>query len=568
MSELEQALKRARTRASKVLPRIQRDTDREVRRLLQAARKTIRDRLLSGPSEYQAWMLPQLERAVDEALQRWGTEAGRAAAEAQARAWQAGIGSVDGPLDAAFSLDAPPDFSWAGIMPAIDTQQLEAMREFMTVKMRGIGAAAADRINTDLGLALLGAQDVETAARNIARVAGSDDAFRSPLARARTVVRTELGRAYSVAGNERLRQASEHLPGLRKQWRRSGALHARITHDQADGQVRPVDEPFDVGGEALRYPRDPAGSAKNTINCGCQMFPWMTSWEMRTPGRQPFSDEERARDRARQRIEMDHATLMPVHLDDVVVVGHEEWVRLVELAGGDVDHPSFPTRFRRILRRELKARRDAGTVEAVLRPASDSPADLAATRRVQQQAAILPASWVRAGNAHGEVTVVRRPGPTMSGGSYDVVMKRVEVDGTRDTALHEYTHHLQSAMAREAMGGPDHYFQSLHRRRTSGEPREMLPAFRDPNIVGRGDHYVYDYFGCELPGYDEGAPWQHLAPNGPAVEVMTTAIESTFYPIFHQEFLPRLVRDDPEMLHLTLGLLFRYDPLQKVKKAP
>ena len=73
-------------------------------------------------------------------------------------------------------------------------------RCFTTHKMRGIAMAAADKIDTDLGLALLGAQTVEVAASNIARVAGRIDPFRSAMSRARTVVRTELGRAYSVAG--------------------------------------------------------------------------------------------------------------------------------------------------------------------------------------------------------------------------------------------------------------------------------------------------------------------------------------------------------------------------------
>ncbi len=45
-----------------------------------------------------------------------------------------------------------------------------------------------------------------------------------------TVVRTELGRAYSVAGQARMAQAMEELPGLRKQWRRSGKIHSRLTH--------------------------------------------------------------------------------------------------------------------------------------------------------------------------------------------------------------------------------------------------------------------------------------------------------------------------------------------------
>ena len=56
-----------------------------------------------------------------------------------------------------------------------------------------------------------------------------------------------------------------------------------------------------------------------------------------------------------------------------------------------------------------------------------------------------------------------------------------------------------------------------------------------------------------------------VAPNGPALEVITRAMQTLFHPLRDptgREFekFPDLVRDDPEMLHLTLGLLFRYDP--------
>ncbi len=107
--------------------------------------------------------------------------------------------------------------------------------------------------------------------------------------RALTIVRTELGRAYSVAGQQRFDQAHEVLPGLQKQWRRSGKIHSRASHDRADGQVRDVDKPFDVAGVQLRFPRDPLAPAQETINCGCTSLLFMASWEVVTPGRLPFT---------------------------------------------------------------------------------------------------------------------------------------------------------------------------------------------------------------------------------------------------------------------------------------
>jgi hypothetical protein len=111
--------------------------------------------------------------------------------------------------------------------------------------------------------------------------------------RALTIVRTELGRAYSVASHQRKTQAAEYLPGLKKQWRRSGKVHSRVAHDTIDGQIRDVDQPFTLGnGKQLMFPRDPQADVAETINCGCDELPYMESWDVKTPGRKPFSAEE------------------------------------------------------------------------------------------------------------------------------------------------------------------------------------------------------------------------------------------------------------------------------------
>jgi uncharacterized protein with gpF-like domain len=46
---------------------------------------------------------------------------------------------------------------------------------------------------------------------------------------------------------------------------------AGANHVAADGQIVGMNEPFTVSGEKLMFPGDPAGSAKNTIMCRCQV---------------------------------------------------------------------------------------------------------------------------------------------------------------------------------------------------------------------------------------------------------------------------------------------------------
>lgn len=91
-------------------------------------------------------------------------------------------------------------------------------------------------------------------------------------ARAETIVRTETNRAFSVATQSQMQKSLEEFPGLQKAWMSTGDFRTRNAHLSAHGQVVGVNEPFKVGGEELQYPRDPAGSAKNTINCRCRHY--------------------------------------------------------------------------------------------------------------------------------------------------------------------------------------------------------------------------------------------------------------------------------------------------------
>lgn len=56
-------------------------------------------------------------------------------------------------------------------------------------------------------------------------------------------------------------------------WNTVGDDRVRDVHAEADGQETTVDGTFNVGGEQLQRPRDPAGSPWNILNCRC----WTTS---------------------------------------------------------------------------------------------------------------------------------------------------------------------------------------------------------------------------------------------------------------------------------------------------
>lgn len=95
-------------------------------------------------------------------------------------------------------------------------------------------------------------------------------------AKATMLARTDLigmsngaGQGVAKMLNEAARSNNEPEPIGDKVWLSSHDARVRDTHAAADGQRVPLDQPFNVGGEPLAYPGDPAGSNAETINCRC-----------------------------------------------------------------------------------------------------------------------------------------------------------------------------------------------------------------------------------------------------------------------------------------------------------
>lgn len=84
--------------------------------------------------------------------------------------------------------------------------------------------------------------------------------------RAQTIARTETHTAANV-GSEAAADATGLA--LEKEWLSTEDARVRPTHAEADGQRVEKDADFIVGGERLRFPGDPKGSAGNIINCRC-----------------------------------------------------------------------------------------------------------------------------------------------------------------------------------------------------------------------------------------------------------------------------------------------------------
>jgi len=92
--------------------------------------------------------------------------------------------------------------------------------------------------------------------------------------RAATVARTETHNAATFGSIETARSAEQDVGiVLLKEWLPTMDNRTRDAHRAMAGQPAiALDEKFNVDGEMMDRPSDPAGSAENVINCRCGLI--------------------------------------------------------------------------------------------------------------------------------------------------------------------------------------------------------------------------------------------------------------------------------------------------------
>ena len=88
--------------------------------------------------------------------------------------------------------------------------------------------------------------------------------------RSNLIARTETHRVASFA-NEAVAESMK-IKGTIKEWIAVQDERTRFTHSIASGQKTALESKFVVGGELLKFPGDPRGSAGETINCRCAVI--------------------------------------------------------------------------------------------------------------------------------------------------------------------------------------------------------------------------------------------------------------------------------------------------------
>ena len=241
-------------------------------RSLSAWRKDIVAEIATA-KDFEAFRLPKLLNSVDRLAEDWAEKYGIETKDLLKRGFDVGMDKVDLPIRSAgieISLQEP------------SLSILQASQRATVDLITDLSRDARGQIKRQILLGANGGKTPFEVIEEIGRNLEDPSVFGTIANRAEVITRTEIGRVQSIATQVRQEEAAKVVEGLKKQWWAS--FVGRQNHMAIHRQIREVDEPFDIpaaprlAAEQLMFPRDPGGSAGNTINCGCQSLPYKKDW--------------------------------------------------------------------------------------------------------------------------------------------------------------------------------------------------------------------------------------------------------------------------------------------------
>lgn len=258
------------------LKRGQRATSKEVIGSLKRAREEIAT-ILRGAERFEMPYFRAMMDDIDGKIVTFTDRMNGAVRDTQTFAFNQGENLIDDILKGAGVI-------YAG-GPKLSDELIVSAHELSTDAITGISDEMRKDISRNLRRSLLTGENNYQAARKIDKIIGISKK-KGYLNRADVISRTEINRAYSTARQAKDEQVVERLPELEKQWlsgprprhKDMGGGRGFISHADVNGQIRKVNEPFDVGGEKLMAPRL-GKKPENNVNCDCQSAPFMRDWE-------------------------------------------------------------------------------------------------------------------------------------------------------------------------------------------------------------------------------------------------------------------------------------------------
>lgn len=222
-------------------------------------------------TDWQAHRGKQLVQAIDRATAEYQQAMTGTLAGAQQAAWDQGLTLAQAAT--------PPEYQ-AGIAWAhLGRPQFEMWRQNSLFFITDLAADLRRSLSREVLLATTGLRTPTEAMQVVKDWLGDG---RKAANRAQAIVRTEIGRNFSMATQVGLEESAAYVPDLQKMW-----LHApagtsktvRPAHVVMSGKSVPWNGLFHFPGGALRFPQDPNGPPNETVNCKCRVIPWRRTWE-------------------------------------------------------------------------------------------------------------------------------------------------------------------------------------------------------------------------------------------------------------------------------------------------
>lgn len=139
-----------------------------------------------------------------------------------------------------------------------ETKLSESLYETLGVDVKDLQKKISGEISRGIASGMI----YSDIARNISAMSNI------PLNRAMTIARTESHRIQNKASYNASKTAKSKGADIVKIWDSALDKKTRTTHRQLDGQIRELDDPFEIGGKKAMYPGE-FGDPAEDVNCRC-----------------------------------------------------------------------------------------------------------------------------------------------------------------------------------------------------------------------------------------------------------------------------------------------------------
>lgn len=267
-----------------------------VRRILAEVRKQVIAEIAASPEgAFTAWRQQQLLREIDRHLATGETALQAEIAQGITMAGEAGRTLLPAMAQAGSNIT----MTATGLSASL----LDQIKQFAWGRVSAITNDAQARIRAELALGILGQKTPQEVAGAVAGTLERPGVFKGIAERAEVIVKTEMGRTFSMAHQASMESAVDTLPDLLKMWLHTGHPRSpRIYHLRLNGDVMAVDKPFLVGNIAMMYPRDPKAPAREIIGCGCMHVAYMKEWGTRQEFLKSWETAQRKANRPKAKV--------------------------------------------------------------------------------------------------------------------------------------------------------------------------------------------------------------------------------------------------------------------------